>query len=75
MIFEEKTLDSERIYEGKIINIRKDHVTVINGESYREIVEHQGGAVIAAITDDNKMIIYGSSQESGNTKEELDYAK
>lgn len=55
MIFEEKTLDSERIYEGKIINIRKDHVTVINGESYREIVEHQGGAVIAAITDDNKM--------------------
>lgn len=55
MTFEEKTLDSERIYEGKIINLRKDHVTVINGESYREIVEHAGGAVIAAITEDNKM--------------------
>ena len=57
MTFEEKTLDSELIYKGKIINLRKDHVTVVNGESYREIVEHAGGAVIAAITDDKKMVM------------------
>ena len=57
MTFEEKTVNSERIYEGRIINLRRDTVTVINGESQREIVEHGGGAVIAAVKDDGKMIM------------------
>ena len=57
MIFEEKTLDSKRIYEGRIINLRVDTVTVQSGTSKREIVEHNGGAVIAAITDENKIIM------------------
>ena len=57
MIFEEKTLSQERIYEGKIINLRKDKVTVKSGTSYREIVEHSGGAVIIAITDEKKMVM------------------
>lgn len=57
MVYEEKTLRSERIYEGTILNLRRDTVTVINGESHREIIEHNGGAVIAAITDDNKIVM------------------
>ena len=57
MIFEEKTLDSKRIYEGRIINLRVDKVTVVSGTSTREIVEHNGGSVIAAVTDDNKIIM------------------
>lgn len=57
MIFYEKTIETERIYEGKILNLRRDKVTVLTGESYREIVEHSGGAVIAAITEDNNIII------------------
>ncbi len=57
MIFEEKTLDSKRIYEGHIINLRVDKVTVVSGTSTREIVEHNGGSVIAAVTDDNKIIM------------------
>ena len=57
MTFEEKTLSEERIYEGKIINLRRDKVTVKNGTSYREIIEHNGGAVLLAITDDKKMIM------------------
>ncbi|MDR1778667.1 MAG: NUDIX hydrolase [Clostridiales Family XIII bacterium] len=56
MIVEEKTLSSERLYEGRIINLRKDLVTVKDGgTSYREIVEHNGGVVIAAITADGRM--------------------
>ncbi|MDR3072197.1 MAG: NUDIX hydrolase [Clostridiales Family XIII bacterium] len=56
MIIEEKTLESERIYEGKIINLRRDLVTVKDGgTSYREIVEHHGGVVILAITEDGKV--------------------
>ena len=57
MTFEEKTLESQRIYEGAIINLRRDKVTVQNGTSYREIVEHNGGAVLAALTQDDKMVM------------------
>ena len=57
MTFEERTLESELIYEGAILNLRRDKVTVPNGESYREIIEHNGGAVLAAVTDEGKMVM------------------
>ncbi len=55
MTFEEKTLSEERIYEGKIINLKKQKVTVKSGTSYREIIEHSGGAVIIAVTGERRM--------------------
>ena len=57
MTFEEKTLKSEKIYEGTIINLRRDKVTAQGGTSYREIIEHNGGAVIAALTEDKKLVM------------------
>ena len=57
MTFEEKTLSTEMLYKGAIINLRRDKVTVENGTSYREIIEHNGGAVLAAVTEDGKMIM------------------
>lgn len=58
MVHEEKTLSSEMIYKGAILNLRKDRVTVIGEkESYREIVEHNGGVAIAAITEDGKILL------------------
>ena len=57
MTFEEKTIESELIYKGAILNLRRDKVTVPNGHSYREIIEHNGGAVLAAITDEGKMVM------------------
>ena len=57
MTFEEKTLKSEKIYEGTIINLRRDKVTAQGGTSYREIREHNGGAVIAALTEDKKLVM------------------
>ena len=62
MTFEEKTISSERIYEGAIINLRRDEVTVQNGTSYREIIEHNGGAVLAAVTDEGKMVMVRSTE-------------
>ncbi|WP_206460810.1 NUDIX hydrolase [Anaerovorax sp. IOR16] len=58
MTFEEKTISSEMIYKGAILNLRKDKVTV-KGEatSYREIVEHNGGVGIAALTPEGKMLM------------------
>jgi ADP-ribose pyrophosphatase len=55
MIVEEKTVASERIFEGRILNLRRDEVTVKNGTSMREIVEHSGGVVIIGITDEGKV--------------------
>jgi len=58
MIFEEKTRKSEMIYEGKILNLRRDTVEVVGGNtSEREIVEHDGGVALAAITDEGKMVM------------------
>lgn len=66
MIFEEKTLESQHIYKGAIINLRKDKVTVSGGESYREIVEHSGGAVIGAITDDGNIVMVKQYRKAAN---------
>lgn len=58
MIYEEKTIHSEIIYKGNILNLRRDKVLVIGDkESYREIVEHNGGVTIAAITNEGKMVM------------------
>lgn len=58
MTYEEKTISSERIYEGKILNLRKDKVYVVgDNTSYREIVEHPGGVGIAAITENKGMLM------------------
>lgn len=58
MIFEEKTLSSEYLYKGKIINLRKDEVEIVSGRtSFREIVEHNGGVGLAVMTDQGKMVL------------------
>ena len=57
MIFEEKTISSQMIYKGKILNLRKDKVESVGGTSQREIIEHNGGAVIAALTGEGKLIM------------------
>jgi ADP-ribose pyrophosphatase len=58
MTFEEKTIQSEMIYQGKILNLRKDQVLAVHGGiSEREIVEHTGGVVMAAVLPEGQMIM------------------
>ncbi len=58
MTFEEIVLESEMIYEGRILNLRRDKVVSVNGgTSLREIIEHNDGVVMAAITDELKMVM------------------
>ncbi|NLP29643.1 MAG: NUDIX hydrolase [Clostridiales bacterium] len=58
MIYEEKTLESQILYKGSILNLRRDKVLVVGDkESYREIIEHSGAVTIAPITDDGKMVL------------------
>ena len=58
MVFEEKTISSEMIYEGRILNLRRDKVHVKDNQtSYREIVEHNGGVALAAVTSEGKLVM------------------
>ena len=57
MEFEEKTLSSEYVFRGKVIDVRRDEVLVSNGvKSLREVVEHSGGVVIVG-KKDNKVLM------------------
>ncbi|MDO4746122.1 MAG: NUDIX hydrolase [Bacillota bacterium] len=57
MIFEEKKISSQRIYEGAILNVRRDKVTALKGEAHREIIEHNGAVAMVALTDEGKIIM------------------
>ena len=55
---EEKTVSSEIIYDGKVVHLRKDKVLCPNGkESYREIVDHNGGVGIVAFLEDKIALV------------------
>lgn len=57
MIFEEKKLKSERMYEGAILNLRRDTVTAPKGQALREVIEHNGAVAIVPLTKDNKVVM------------------
>ncbi len=58
MNLEEKQLSKEYIYEGKIINVRKDEALLPDGRTaLREVVEHPGGVCVAALTEQNEILM------------------
>lgn len=53
----EKTVSQEMIYQGKIINLRRDKAELENGRiATREVVEHPGGVCVAALTPENELL-------------------
>src|SRR5690625_1690558 len=55
--FIEKTIQTEEIYNGKVVKLRVDEVTLPNGQtSKRELLTHQGAAAIIPVTQDHKII-------------------
>lgn len=56
--FEEKTIATEHIFDGKIVSLRIDEVTLPNGKtSKRELIGHPGGVAIIAVTEEGKLIL------------------
>lgn len=54
----EKTIEKNYIYNGRIINLRNDKIMLPNGKvAYREVVEHNGGVCIAALTEKNEILL------------------
>ena len=58
MDFEEKTLSSKVVNDGKVIRIEKDDVELANGKlTFREVARHPGGVVILALKDSETILL------------------
>lgn len=54
----EKTIESKRIFEGRLVNLRVDTVELPNGrQSTREVVEHRGAVCIVPILDHSQVVL------------------
>jgi len=55
---EEKTIATEKIYDGRVISLQIDEVVLPNGKkAKRELVKHPGAVAIIALTDDNRLVM------------------
>jgi 8-oxo-dGTP pyrophosphatase MutT (NUDIX family) len=51
-------LDSEKIYEGRIISLRRDTVAMPGGgTSVREVVHHPGAVAVVALDDEDRVVL------------------
>lgn len=57
MIFEEKRVNSRKIYDGAILNVRVDTVKAKKGHAHREIIEHNGAVAAVALTEDDRILM------------------
>lgn len=54
----EKTLSSERIFDGKILHIRKDTAELPDGRTaIREVVDHSGGVCVLALDEQGRVLM------------------
>ena len=54
----EKTLESEILFEGRILRLRRDVVALPNGrEAFREVVDHPGGVCVLALDGENRALL------------------
>ncbi len=57
MNLEEKQISSKEIFNGKILKLNVDKISLPNGkEATREVVYHKGAVCVAALTDDNELL-------------------
>lgn len=56
--FEERTISSQMIYNGRIVRLVVDDVLLPNGEkSKREVVQHPGAVAVMAVTKENRLVL------------------
>jgi ADP-ribose pyrophosphatase len=54
----EKTLTTEHIYKGRILNLRRDTAELPNGNhAAREVVEHSGGVCVVPLTEGGDIVL------------------
>ena len=53
-----QVLDSEKVYEGRVIALRRDTVAMPGGgSSVREVVHHPGAVAIVALDDQDRVVL------------------
>ncbi len=58
MEFMEKTINSELIFNGRVVKLYKDSVELSTGQkTFREVVKHSGGVVILAFKGDKILLV------------------
>lgn len=58
MHLEEKTLESELMYDGKIVKLYRDKALLENGsEVSREVIKHPGGVCVVPLTEKGEVIM------------------
>lgn len=56
--FFERTISSEKVYEGKVFDLLEDEVVLSDGlKRRRDVIVHPGGVVIGAIDGDNILMV------------------
>ncbi|WP_147060412.1 NUDIX hydrolase [Sporosarcina luteola] len=56
--FEEKTISTDLLFEGKVISLRVEEVELPDGNrAKRELVNHPGAVAVIPIMDDGKLIL------------------
>lgn len=54
----EKKLSSEKIFDGRILHIRRDTMELPDGaQSTREVVDHPGGVCVLALDDEGRVLL------------------
>ena len=58
MKFFEKQIEKKTLYEGLIVNVRRDVAQLFTGKHVpREVVEHPGGVAVVPVTEDGKVLM------------------
>ena len=58
MQFKEKTVSKNYIFNGKILNLRRDDITLPDGNpAIREVVEHSGGSAVLCVKDEKVLLV------------------
>ena len=58
MELKETRISSEKIFDGRILHIRRDTVRLPDGaEASREVVDHPGGVCVLALDDQNRALL------------------
>jgi ADP-ribose pyrophosphatase len=61
----EATVASQRVYEGRLINVRVDTVRLENGRlTKREIVEHPGAVAVVALDEEDNVLLVRQFRKS-----------
>ena len=69
---DERTVRSTRVFEGRLLHVRVDEVTMANGRAAtREIVEHPGAVAILAWNGERLAVVRQWRQAAGRVTTEL----